>query len=119
MDGLPERFEIIERVGQGGMATVYLARDHTTSSEVALKILLPHLRSDPAVAQRFRREVSVARRVVHPNVIRIYDLLEGEDLLALVLEYHPGIDAKQLLRDVEAMVEKQKQERGIEVLPQY
>lgn len=98
MDDLPERFEIIERVGQGGMATVYLARDHTTSSEVALKILLPHLRSDPAVAQRFRREVSVARRVVHPNVIRIYDLLEGEDLLALVLEYHPGIDAKQLLR---------------------
>lgn len=98
MEGLPERFEILDRVGQGGMATVYLARDHTTSSDVALKVLLPHLRSDPAVAQRFRREVSVARRVVHPNVIRIYDLLEGEDLLALVLEYHPGIDAKQLLR---------------------
>ena len=105
VENLPERYEIIERIGQGGMATVYLARDHTTSSEVALKILLPHLRSDPIIAQRFRREVSVARRVVHPNVIRIYDLIEEDDLIALVLEYHPGIDAKQLLRERDGQLE--------------
>lgn len=97
-DELPERFTLGERIGHGGMATVYRAQDSAAREDVALKILHPHLRRDPLILERFRREITAARRIQHPAVIRIYDLIETENLAVLVLELHPGRDLKRVLR---------------------
>ncbi|MBN2359530.1 MAG: protein kinase [Deltaproteobacteria bacterium] len=96
--GLPPRFRVLTRIGRGGMSTVYLAEDSASQGQVALKVLLPHLREDELVVERFRREISVVRRIAHPAVIAIHDLIENADLLCLVLEYHHGIDLKRLIR---------------------
>ena len=95
---VPDRFEVVREIGTGGMATVYLARDAVTQARVALKVLHPHLRRDELIAERFRREIAAARRVDHPNVASIHDLIETESTLLLVVEYHDGIDLKRLLR---------------------
>lgn len=80
------------------MASVWLAHDRHTRSEVALKVLFDHLRDDALVVERFRREVTAARRVVHPNVVPIFELVETPQCLALVQEYFPAIDLKRLIR---------------------
>lgn len=98
LDALPARFTPLRLLGRGGMAEVWLADDAVTQSQVALKVLLPHLRDDPVLVERFMREAAVARRIVHPHVIQIYDLAREGDLLALVMEYHPGEDVKHTLR---------------------
>jgi serine/threonine protein kinase len=95
---LPARFELEARLGRGGMATVYLAMDTTTQTRVALKVLHPHLRDDKLVVARFRREIAAARRIQHPNIIRIHDLIETPRLDCLVLEYQSGGDLKQVIR---------------------
>ncbi len=96
--GLPERFEVRGLLGTGGMATVYLAHDRLAGADVALKVLHAHLRSDALVVQRFRREIAAARRITHPNVIAIHDLVENDHTVCLVLEHHPGVDLKRRLR---------------------
>ncbi len=96
--GLPARFAVQGKLGQGGMASVYLAFDDVTGTQVAIKILHPHLRSDEMVVQRFRREIAAARRIAHENVIAIFDLLTTDDAVALVLEYHAGADLKRIVR---------------------
>lgn len=100
---LPERFTVEREIGHGGMATVYLAHDTVTQTRVALKVLHPHLRSDELIAERFRREIAAARRVRHPNVAEIHDLIETDQLLCLVVQYHDGIDVKRLLRRQERL----------------
>ncbi len=70
------RFEVIEAVGEGGMGQVYRARDRQTGAEVALKVLDPGMVLDPTVMVRFRREANSARKVVHPNVVRVLDVAE-------------------------------------------
>lgn len=73
-----EKYEILEELGHGGMATVYRARDTKLDRYVALKILHPHLRSAPEARQRFRREAQSVARLKHPRVLEIYDY-SGED----------------------------------------
>lgn len=58
LDSLPDRFEVLHRIGQGGMAAVYLAHDSQVEARVALKVLLPHLRENALVVERFRREIA-------------------------------------------------------------
>ncbi|HVS02838.1 MAG TPA: serine/threonine-protein kinase [Thermoanaerobaculia bacterium] len=71
---LAGRFEIVGCRGAGGMGVVYEAQDHELGSRVALKMLLPGIAADPAARQRFRREITLARRVSHPNACRVFDL---------------------------------------------
>ncbi len=85
-------------LGQGGMASVYLAEDRSVKSRVALKVLLPHLRENALVVERFRREIAAVRRVSSQHIVAIHDLIETKELLCLVLEYHPGIDLKRFIR---------------------
>jgi serine/threonine-protein kinase len=62
------RYRVERRVGQGGMASVHLARDLETDGEVAVKVLLTELIGDPESAQRMQREAAIAMRLDHPNV---------------------------------------------------
>ena len=85
------RYCIEHRVGEGGMAHVYFARDLESDSEVAIKVLLPQLASDPESVERLRREAVIAARLKHPNVCPITDMGETpEGHLYLVMPFLAG-----------------------------
>ena len=85
------RYCIEHRVGEGGMAHVYFARDLERDCEVAIKVLLPQLASDEASVERLRREAVIAMRLEHPNVCPITDLGETPaGHLYLVMPFLPG-----------------------------
>jgi eukaryotic-like serine/threonine-protein kinase len=73
-DMLGSRFEILRFLAQGGMGEVYEARDLELGETVALKTLRPEIADDARVLQRFKREITLARKVTHPNVCRIFDV---------------------------------------------
>jgi serine/threonine-protein kinase len=86
------RYTIERLLGHGGMGAVYLAADEKLGERVALKVVLATVAHDPAAAsERFRREVAAARKVTHPNVIRIHDLVEDGELMLLSMEHVDGV----------------------------
>ena len=88
---LAGRYCIEHRVGEGGMAHVYFARDLESDSEVAIKVLLPQLASDPDSVERLRREAVIAARLKHPNVCPITDMGETpEGHLYLAMPFLAG-----------------------------
>jgi len=89
---LAGRYRIVRAIGQGSIARVVEARDETRGATVALKILYPNLVSNQVIADRFRREAQVVRRIQHAHVIRIHDVVEADGLLFLVMEVHAGGD---------------------------
>jgi eukaryotic-like serine/threonine-protein kinase len=85
------RYTIERELGRGGMGAVYLARDSKLSERVALKTISAVLAADPEeLVQRLRLEVQAARKVTHPNVIRIHDLGEDGPLIFISMEYIEG-----------------------------
>jgi eukaryotic-like serine/threonine-protein kinase len=86
------------RVGRGGMAAVWRAHDEVLQRDVALKVLHPHLASDPAFEDRFRREARAAAALNHPNVVAVFDWGEGPDGTYLVMELVPGVSVRDVLR---------------------
>jgi eukaryotic-like serine/threonine-protein kinase len=95
------RYTIERELGRGGMGAVYLARDSKLSERVALKTISSVLANEPdELAERFRMEVQAARKVTHPNVIRIHDLGEDGPLLFLSMEY---IDGETLFQRVKRL----------------
>ena len=93
------RYQVLRRVGEGGMAYVYEARELNTGNSVAVKVLTPKLLSDETAMQRLRREAGLAMRLNHPNVCNILRLGETESgLIYLVMPYLKG----ELLSDREA-----------------
>jgi len=106
------RYELGRRLGIGGMSTVQLALDRRLERHVAVKLLAEHLADDPSFVSRFRREALAAARLVHPNVVQVFDF--GFDEAAhqhfIVMEHVPGRSCAELLRehghlDVEEAVE--------------
>ena len=71
------RYAVGRVLGRGGMATVYLAHDRELERPVALKILAPELATDDSARDRFVREARLAAKIVHPNVVQVYDAGEG------------------------------------------
>lgn len=94
-----ERYEVVERLGVGGMAEVYLARDRRLGRDVALKVLLAKYASDPQFVERFRREASAAASLNHPNIVQIYDRGAAEGTYYIAMEYLPGRTLKELIRE--------------------
>jgi serine/threonine-protein kinase len=99
---IADRYTIERELGRGGMGAVYLAADGKLSERVALKIINAGF-GDPAAIDRFRREVSAARKVTHANVIRIHDLVEDGGMVLLSMEYVDGMTLAQYLGRVGAM----------------
>ncbi|MSP62617.1 MAG: hypothetical protein EXR72_20260 [Myxococcales bacterium] len=98
------RYLIEKEIGRGGMGAVYLATDEKLGERVALKIVSSTMSSDPeAASERFRREVAAARKVTHPNVIRIHDLIEDQGQLLLSMEYIDGMTLAGYLGRVGAL----------------
>ena len=81
------KFSLVGRVGRGGMGEVWIARNEATDADVAIKVLRPDRRTLEQSEERFRHEARIAAKLAHPNVARVYDLLETDDgTLMLVME---------------------------------
>jgi serine/threonine protein kinase len=89
-------YTILDTLGQGGMATVYLAIQKSFEREVALKVMSSALsHTDPSFGERFTRESRIVSRLVHPNIVTVFDVGEFEGHHFLSMEYIPGQDLKQ------------------------
>lgn len=94
---IAERYELLELIGQGGMADVYLAQDIILNRTIAIKILRTSLAKDPIYVTRFQREASAAAALSHKNIVEIYDVGEDDDKYYIVMEYVPGTTLKELI----------------------
>jgi serine/threonine-protein kinase len=93
------RFRVIQRIGGGGFGTVYLVEDLVVNEQLVLKILSTQLSLDPNMIRRFVQELKLTRRISHPNVIRIYDLVDLDGAHAISMEHFAGHDLGALLRE--------------------
>jgi eukaryotic-like serine/threonine-protein kinase len=100
-DLFADRYRLDRRLGVGGMATVQLAFDTRLERNVAVKLLAEHLADDSSFVSRFRREALAAARLVHPNVVQVFDFgLDDETHRNyIVMEYVDGHSCAELLRD--------------------
>jgi serine/threonine-protein kinase len=94
---LGSRYLVEERLGDGGMATVYRARDELLARDVAVKILHPTLAHNEELVERFRREATSVARLSHPNVVTVYDCGEDAGALYIVMELACGTTLRSLL----------------------
>ncbi|MCS6895959.1 MAG: serine/threonine protein kinase [Bacteroidia bacterium] len=98
LPGLEEKYEILRTLGEGGMGVVYLAVQKRIERKVAIKSIAPYLARDPAVRERFTAEAAVLARLNHPNIVTLYDYIEEENALYLIMEYVEGQPLSDLLQ---------------------
>src|SRR5438105_14373877 len=95
------RYRLEGRLGYGGMSTVHLALDQRLERQVAVKLLAEHLADEEAFVSRFKREAQAAARLVHPNIVQVFD--SGRDAQTgqyfIVMEYIEGASCAEILRD--------------------
>ncbi len=112
---LDARYQVVNKLGEGGMSYVYLAKEVSSGDVVAIKVLSPKLATDRSSVERLRREAGLAMRLDHPNVCRILRLGESEDgLIYLVMPYLKG----ELLSDREMRDGPMDVETGVRLLLQ-
>lgn len=103
------RYELVHRLGHGGMATVYLGRAVGTAGFeklVAVKVIHPHLASEPEFVEMFLDEARIASRLHHPHVVEILDLGRDDDVFFMVMEYVEGDTLASLLRQLRRTEER-------------
>lgn len=93
------RYEIIDRIGGGGMALVYKGHDILLNRKVAIKVLRQQYVHDEEFIRRFRREAQAAASLSHPNVVSIYDVGQEEDIHYIVMEYIEGKTLNDLIKE--------------------
>ena len=94
---LDNRYEILERIGTGGMAVVYKAKCHYLNRLVAIKILKSDLAQDEDFRRRFNAESQAVAQLSHPNIVSVYDVSKGGDVEYIVMELIDGITLKQYM----------------------
>ncbi|MFN8651921.1 MAG: serine/threonine-protein kinase [Gemmatimonadales bacterium] len=93
-------YEIVQEVGQGGMATVYMAHEIALDRKVAIKVMSPQFVHGDEMIARFKREARTAAGLTHPHIIPIYAVKESQQLVYFVMKYIRGRSLDQILRDV-------------------
>jgi len=94
---ISDRYEIIEKVGSGGMADVYKAKCHRLNRFVAIKILKAEYSKDTGFVEKFRREAQSAAGLSHPNIVNVYDVGDDDGLYYIVMELVEGITLKSFI----------------------
>lgn len=94
---LNQRYELERKIGEGGMARVYLGRDTRLNRPIAIKVLHPHYGSDSNFLARFHHEAQAAANLRHPNVVDVYDVGQDGEVHYIVMEYVPGQDLKAII----------------------
>lgn len=93
-----DRYEIIEELGRGGMGTVYRAEDIKAKEEIALKLIKSEIAAQKKTIERFRNELTTARKIRHKNICGMYDLGEDRGTYYITMEYVPGEDLRSFIR---------------------
>lgn len=91
------RYTVLNLIGQGGMGCIYKVHDNTLGEDVALKTLLPQFLQDKLVLERFYNEAKIARRLAHPNIVRVHDIGEDGKILYISMEYLQGMSLREIL----------------------
>lgn len=94
---ISDRYEVIDKVGSGGMADVYKARDQRLNRFVAIKVLKPEYSSDKSFVNKFRGEAQSAAGLSHPNIVNVYDVGDDNGLHYIVMELVEGITLKRFI----------------------
>lgn len=92
-----DRYEIVDKVGSGGMSDVYKALDHKLNRYVAIKVLKPEFSEDKTFVSKFKVEAQSAAGLVHPNIVNVYDVGEDDTLHYIVMELIDGITLKKYI----------------------
>ncbi len=92
-----ERYEIVSKVGTGGMADVYKAKDHKLNRFVAMKVLKQEFREDTTFIKKFKTEAQSAAGLTHPNVVNVFDVGEDQGIHYIVMELVEGITLKEYI----------------------
>ena len=92
------RYEIVSKVGAGGMANVYKAMDTVLNRNVAIKVLKSEFRADESFIQKFRSEAQAAAGLLHPNIVNVYDVAEDRGVYYIVMELVEGITLKDYIQ---------------------
>ena len=96
---LNDRYQLLEKLGSGGMADVFRARDLMLDRYVAIKVLRQDYSVHPDFQNHFRMEARSAANLSHPNIVTVHDFGFADNLLFIVMEFIPGKDLKQLIRE--------------------
>lgn len=99
------RYTVVKLIGRGGMGSIYKVFDNTLKEEVALKLLLPQFAKDPMIVDRFLNEARIARKLSHPNIVRVHDIGIAGNILYISMEY---IEGKSLRGILESMLPGQR-----------
>lgn len=94
---IAERYEILSKIGTGGMADVYKAKDHKLNRFVAVKVLKPEFREDTTFIRKFRSEAQAAAGLTHPNIVNVFDVGDDEGVYYIVMELIEGITLKEYI----------------------
>ena len=109
------RYAILERVGTGGMAEVYRARDELLGREVAVKVLSERLSRDRSFVERFRREAQAAANLNHPNIVSLFDYGSDDDTYFIVMEFIDGSSLSDIIHREGALMPERAAEIGSDV----
>lgn len=104
---LQERYEILEKIGSGGMSVVYKAKCHTLNRLVAIKVLKEEFALDENFVSKFKMEAQAAARLSHPNIVNVYDVVDEENLHYIVMELIEGITLKSYIEKKELLDSKE------------
>ena len=94
---IAERYEILGKIGTGGMADVYKAKDHKLNRLVAVKVLKPEFREDTTFIRKFRSEAQAAAKLTHPNIVNVFDVGDDDGVYYIVMELIEGITLKEYI----------------------
>ena len=95
---LAGRYELLEKIGEGGMAVVFKSRDRLLNRYVAIKILRPEFTKDPVFIESFRRESQMAAGLSHPNIVNIYDVGKEGNIYYIVMELMEGSPLSEIIK---------------------
>ena len=112
------KYDVLDELGHGGMATVYRARDRRLGRDVAVKVIHPHLRDSREIAHRFAVEAKAVAKLRHPNIVEVFDVSsEDEPEQYLVVELLRGLTLRKLLQVHGALPPEVAAVIGVELLP--
>ena len=111
---ISDRYELGDRLGSGGMSSVFKATDSVLEREVAVKVLAEHLSDDEKFVARFRREALAVAKLIHPNIVQVYDTGVDDGRHYIVMEYVEGKSGAQLLQSKGALGPQVAVEVGVQ-----
>ncbi|MFC1770201.1 protein kinase [Nitrospirota bacterium] len=113
--GTSSRYAIQKTLGKGAMGVVYLATDNVLERDVAIKELHANLAHDADLMLRFRREAKVLAKMAHPGVVQIFDFVENDDIVWIVMEFVKGMELADHLKERGAISVKEASQFGVQL----